>query len=412
MQRSKAVHIVSAQLASLGRHGFRDIFYLGQQAYLSGDYEGAIPWLFQALRYLPDSQAKFGPSIESDSPTFHYQDVYDYLSWSYYYGLNDKTMWLKYQRTFEQSGRKGDEERNRASQGLDFYLGSRSVRRNEEYEGVCESNITQYFDVAPALPIVSKYGFEQLQDMAVSRHHDAGTLGQSFHMRIDDGKTVRATPISRPPGAANITHLHGFLSKEECEHLINIATPNMAETVVVDPDTGKEVVEKYRTSKGTWLKHGTDYVADKINIRLAALTQKGMRTHEELHVVHYQSGQEYQPHYDFCDPARDKDDWTSEPGGNREITVIMYLKAPGPNGGGKTAFPMARHSVEPQQGDAVMFNNLNQNGYVDHLTMHGGCPPNSNEEKWIATKWIRQREPGPEKARLAGGIKLATGYYA
>ena len=153
-------------------------------------------------------------------------------------------------------------------------------------------------------------------------------------------------------------------------------------------------------------------MTDTIIIRLAALTQKGMRTHEELHVVHYRSGQEYQPHYDFCDPARDKDDWTSEPGGNREITVIMYLKAPGPNGGGKTAFPMARHSVEPQQGDAVMFNNLNQNGYVDHLTMHGGCPPTSNEEKWIATKWIRQREPGPEKARLAGGIKMATGYYA
>jgi len=287
------------------------------------------------------------------------------------------------------------------------------VRRNEEYEGCCDTNVTHHYDISPALPIVSKYGFDAAQDAAVvsQQDHAAGALGQSFHMRIDDGKTVRATPISRPPGAANITVLHGLLSKEECEHMMNLAKPSMEETVVVDPVTGEEVVEKYRTSKGTWLMYGTDNVIDKINIRLAALTHKGMKTHEELHVVHYQKGQEYQPHYDFADPNRDTQDWTNEPAGNREITIIIFLKAPGPNGGGKTVFPLSRYSVTPKQGDAVMFYNLNQKGYVDHLTMHGGCPPTTNE-KWIATKWIREREAGPEKAALLQGIKQATGYYA
>lgn len=63
-------------------------------------------------------------------------------------------------------------------------------------------------------------------------------------------------------------------------------------------------------------------MVDKINIRLAALTHKGvklnalcthtdslvtqLKTHEQLHVVHYKEGELYEPHYDFSDPNRDK----------------------------------------------------------------------------------------------------------
>ena len=83
----------------------------------------------------------------------------------------------------------------------------------------------------------------------------------------------------------------------------------------------------------------------------------------------------------------------------------MFLKAP--EAGGATVFPISRLSVQPRQGDAIMFSNLNPGGFVDHLTMHGGCPP-TKAEKWIATKWIRESNHPEGQGILKGDM----GFYA
>jgi prolyl 4-hydroxylase len=46
--------------------------------------------------------------------------------------------------------------------------------------------------------------------------------------------------------------LKGFLSEEECDHLISKAKPSMVKSTVVDNETGKSIDSTVRTSTGTF----------------------------------------------------------------------------------------------------------------------------------------------------------------
>ena len=45
---------------------------------------------------------------------------------------------------------------------------------------------------------------------------------------------------------------------------------------------------------------------------------------------------------------------------------------------------------KPRRGDALLFYSLHHNGSVDGRALHGGCPVVKGE-KWVATKWIRDK---------------------
>lgn len=45
---------------------------------------------------------------------------------------------------------------------------------------------------------------------------------------------------------------------------------------------------------------------------------------------------------------------------------------------------------KPRRGDALLFYSLHHNGTVDGRALHGGCPVRKGE-KWVATKWIRDK---------------------
>ncbi|KAJ7231025.1 hypothetical protein O6H91_Y458100 [Diphasiastrum complanatum] len=47
--------------------------------------------------------------------------------------------------------------------------------------------------------------------------------------------------------------------------------------------------------------------------------------------------------------------------------------------------------VKPRQGDALLFYSMFPNGTFDRTSLHGSCPVLKGE-KWVATKWIRNRE--------------------
>ncbi len=61
--------------------------------------------------------------------------------------------------------------------------------------------------------------------------------------------------------------------------------------------------------------------------------------------------------------------------------------------GGSTVFPELKLTVGPKKGAGVYFEYCNARGQVDPLTLHGGLPV-LDGEKWIATKWVRQRRYG------------------
>ena len=75
-------------------------------------------------------------------------------------------------------------------------------------------------------------------------------------------------------------------------------------------------------------------------------------------------------------------------GGQRVATLIMYLNDV--QGGGSTVFPEIGLDVLPRRGNAVFFAYSDDQGRLDPRTLHGGSPVAAGE-KWIATKWLRQR---------------------
>ena len=73
-------------------------------------------------------------------------------------------------------------------------------------------------------------------------------------------------------------------------------------------------------------------------------------------------------------------------GGQRVATIVMYLAEP--EKGGATTFPDVSLEVAPKRGNGVFFSYDRPHPVT--RTLHGGAPVLAGE-KWIATKWLRER---------------------
>ncbi|KAI3797017.1 hypothetical protein L1987_39706 [Smallanthus sonchifolius] len=196
---------------------------------------------------------------------------------------------------------------------------------------------------------------------------------------------------------------HNFLSKEECEYLINLAKPHMAKSTVVDSKTGQSKDSRVRTSSGTFLRRGRDKIIRNIEKRIADFTFIPVEHGEGLQVLHYEEGQKYEPHFDYF-----LDEFNTKNGGQRIATVLMYLSDV--EEGGETVFPAAQGSfssnpgwnnlsecakkgihVKPKMGDALLFWSMRPDATLDPSSLHGGCPVIKGN-KWSSTKWMHVEE--------------------
>ncbi|KAK8966660.1 hypothetical protein KSP40_PGU010303 [Platanthera guangdongensis] len=206
----------------------------------------------------------------------------------------------------------------------------------------------------------------------------------------------RAKQISSKPRAFVY---EGFLTDEECDHLIFLAKSELQRSAVADNLSGKSKLSDVRTSSGMFIKKGTDHIVSGIEDKLAAWTLLPKENGEDIQVLRYEHGQKYDAHYDFF-----TDKVNIARGGHRIATVLMYLSDV--KKGGETVFPKAEESqrkshakddvsecarrgiaVKPRRGDALLFFSLHPNATPDHSSLHGGCPVLEGE-KWSATKWI------------------------
>jgi prolyl 4-hydroxylase len=108
---------------------------------------------------------------------------------------------------------------------------------------------------------------------------------------------------------------------------------------------------------------------------------------EGLQILHYRPGAEYKPHYDYFDPKEPGTPAILKRGGQRVGTVVVYLSEPAKGGG--TTFPDVGLVVAPKRGNAVFFSYDSPD--PSSKTLHGGAPVVAGD-KWIATKWLRERE--------------------
>ncbi|AMO22136.1 2OG-Fe(II) oxygenase [Ramlibacter solisilvae] len=177
-----------------------------------------------------------------------------------------------------------------------------------------------------------------------------------------------------------------LLSDQECEQLIEFARPRMARSLTVQTKTGGEEVNQDRTSQGMFFARGENELIARIEARIARLVNWPVENGEGVQVLRYVPGAEYKPHYDYFDPNEPGTPTILRRGGQRVGTLIMYLAEPEKGGG--TSFPDVHLEVAPKRGNGVFFSY--DRAHPSTKSLHGGAPVLSGE-KWIATKWLRER---------------------
>ncbi|MBT2116286.1 2OG-Fe(II) oxygenase [Dyella sp. LX-66] len=197
---------------------------------------------------------------------------------------------------------------------------------------------------------------------------------------IADGHPVRvSTSLDSPV----VRVLDGLLTDGECEELIGLASPRLARSLTVD-EAGRHQTDERRTSNGMFFRLAETPLIERIERRIAKLVDLPMDHGEGLQVLHYQPGQEYEPHFDWFDPTQPGFAAVTARGGQRIASIVMYLNTPEEGGG--TGFPAAGLTVTALRGSAVYF--AYDTG--DQSSLHAGLPVLKGE-KWIATKWLRER---------------------
>jgi prolyl 4-hydroxylase len=203
--------------------------------------------------------------------------------------------------------------------------------------------------------------------------------------------TIRVAMRAAQPGLAILDHL---LDAEECEQLMALAVPRLRPSTIVDPMTGKDTASASRTSEGMFFRPQENPLLARIDARIAALMGMPLENGEGLQVLRYPAGTGSAPHFDFLMPNNPANAASIARSGQRVSTLVIYLIDV--DQGGETVFPEAGVAVSPRKGSAVYFEYCNSAGQLDPLSLHAAAPVGTGE-KWVATKWMRQRRFVPAR---------------
>jgi prolyl 4-hydroxylase len=170
-----------------------------------------------------------------------------------------------------------------------------------------------------------------------------------------------------------------LFSPAECDFLIAEAQAWLEPSVVIDPQTGRQLRNPIRTSDGmSFALFREGPAVHALNRRIAAATGTGVAQGESLQVLRYRPGQEYRPHFDAVAGEANQ----------RILTMLVYLNEG--YAGGETLFVRTGLSFKGKKGDALLFRNALADGSADALSQHAGLPVAAGE-KLIASRWIRAR---------------------
>jgi prolyl 4-hydroxylase len=188
--------------------------------------------------------------------------------------------------------------------------------------------------------------------------------------------------------APRIVLFGNLLSAEECDEMVRLSQGKLERSSVVNNETGAYDIHPHRTSFGTYFNRGENELIRRLEARIAELVQYPVENGEPIQILHYEPGGEYKPHFDYFDPKQPGNEQVLTQGGQRIATLIMYLNDV--EAGGSTVFPEVGIDVIPRRGNAVYFAYCAEGGALDARSLHGGSPVGAGE-KWIATKWFRER---------------------
>lgn len=180
-----------------------------------------------------------------------------------------------------------------------------------------------------------------------------------------------------------------FLSKDECNELIEYSKGKLEQGEVVDGITGESVVNVDYRSAFTCALSKSSEISKTIFNKVEKFTNISSLQYEIASITHYAVGQQFKLHPDYLNP-RDTHDSKSilQYGGNRIGTIIIYLNEV--EKGGETLFPWIGQFIIPKTGKLVHFKYNYSNAELNIRTEHASMPVLEGE-KYILTIWFREQ---------------------
>lgn len=209
-------------------------------------------------------------------------------------------------------------------------------------------------------------------------------LAAGHGIACDHGEVRVAFHNARP----YVVLFHNVLTGDECDALVAGAQPQLRRAAVVDSEQGGTHYDARRSSELTVMARGQTPLLSRLDARIARITGIPVERGESLQVMRYGVGAEYAPHYDYFDVDSPGEAPYLALGGQRVSSLVIYLNDV--EAGGETIFPEVGLSVAPMKGSAVYFAYTDAQSRCDPMSFHGGAPVQRGE-KWIATRWMRER---------------------
>jgi len=223
-----------------------------------------------------------------------------------------------------------------------------------------------------------------IEDAPPEYTYETPRLGTTPELIASD----RIVPVLLRTQEPVLALLGNVLSADECAQLIELAKPRLAPSTIVNLYSGQNVVTEDRTSFGMFFQLRENAFIAQLDTRISELMNLPIENGEGFQVLRYPAGAQTTAHFDFLQPTNDANRASIARSGQRVSTLIAYLNDV--EAGGETTFLKLGLSVVPRRGNAVYFEYCNSQSQVDHSSLHAGNPVLSGE-KWVVTKWMRQR---------------------
>jgi prolyl 4-hydroxylase len=184
-----------------------------------------------------------------------------------------------------------------------------------------------------------------------------------------------------------VIEIPGILTPDECKKLIELSKNKLKPSnIYTDENNGESVVIAKDKRKSFSCRLSGDRFVKMIDDRLKNLTYSNENMSENLEVIKYEAGGYASGHYDACSGSSEFCKKVNGEGGQRMLTVILYLNDD--YDGGETFFPKINKIVRPEVGKVVIFYNINPDESIIEESFHEGLLVKRGE-KWIVNKWIR-----------------------
>ena len=177
--------------------------------------------------------------------------------------------------------------------------------------------------------------------------------------------------------------IKNFIDPNEAKYLMRMIDKYANKSMVVG--LGKNMNE-YSLSRTSYTANlvANDPTVESLHKKIAKYLGLNIKKGESLQGQRYEVGQYFRDHQDYF--KGDSYDRNCLSSGNRTYTFMLYLNHD--YKGGSTNFPHLRKEVSPEQGKALVWNNL-QHGYPNEYMTHGGTEV-TNGSKYIITSWWRE----------------------